>query len=127
SVGSLTAVVLLGVTMFARWLPVYREPALPVAAPVMTGPGRPPGTALPARGTPPPGQLFAPPAESHFPVAVIAAHGLLAGATLVGAVLPGLGAGGGCPGCGARGGGRPGPGGPAGGGAPPACRRASSR
>jgi len=94
SVGSLAAVVLLGVTMFARWLPVYREPALPVPAPVMTGPGRPPGTALPARGTPPPEQLFAPPAESHFPVAVIAAHGLLAGATLVLVVLTALGVGG---------------------------------
>jgi hypothetical protein len=94
SVGTLAAVVLLGVTMFARWLPVYREPALPVAPAVMTGPGRPPGTPLPARGTPPPERPSAAPAESHFPVAVIAAHGLLAGATLVLVVLTALGVGG---------------------------------
>ena len=95
SVATLTAVILLGITMFARWLPVYREPALPVAPAVLTGPGSPAGTVLPAEGTLPSGQLYTAPAESHFPVAVIAAHGLLAGATLVLVVLTALGVGGG--------------------------------
>ena len=52
------------------------------------------GTALQAEGTPPAGQLYAAPAESHFPVAVIAAHGLLAGVTLLLVVLTTLGVGG---------------------------------
>ena len=94
SVGTLTAIILLGLTMFARWLPVYREPALPVAPAVLTGPGWPAGTALSAEGTPPAEQLYVAPAESHFPVAVIAAHGLLAGVTLVLVVLTTLGVGG---------------------------------
>ena len=94
SVGTLAAGILLGLTMFARWLPVYREPALPAAPAVLTGPGVPAGTVLPAEGTPPAGQLYAAPAESHFPVAVIAAHGLLAGVTLVLVVLTTLGVGG---------------------------------
>jgi hypothetical protein len=38
--------------------------------------------------------LYAAPAESHFPVAVIAAHGLLAGVTLLLVVLTTLGVGG---------------------------------
>lgn len=94
SVGTLTAVILLGLTMFARWIPVYREPALPTAPAVLAGPGRPAGTVLPAGGTPPSELLSAAPAESHFPVAVIAAHGLLAGVTLVLVVLTTLGVGG---------------------------------
>src|SRR5262249_4467820 len=93
SVGTLAAVVLLGITMFARWLPVYREPA-PRAPAALTGPGGPAGMMLAAGGTPATEQLFAAPAESHFPVAVIAAHGLLAGVTLVLAVLTTLGVGG---------------------------------
>jgi len=94
SVGTLTVIILLGLTMFARWLPVYREPALPVAPAVLTGPGWPARTTLPAEETPPTGQLYAAPAESHFPVAVIAAHGLLAGVTLVLVMLTTLGVGG---------------------------------
>jgi hypothetical protein len=93
SVGTLIAGILLGLTMFARWLPVYREP-VPTAPAVLTGPGWPAGTVLPVEGTPPAGQLYAAPAESHFPVAVIAAHGLLAGVTLVLVVLTTLGVGG---------------------------------
>ena len=94
SVGTLTAIILLGLTMFARWIPVYREPALPTAPAVWAGPGQPAGTVLPAGGTPPSELLSAAPAESHFPVAVIAAHGLLAGVTLVLVVLTTLGVGG---------------------------------
>jgi hypothetical protein len=94
SVATLAAVVLLGLTMFARWLPVYREPLLPTAAGALTGPGRPAGTLVSAAGPPAADETLAVPAESHFPVAVIAAHGLLAGATLVLVVLTTLGVGG---------------------------------
>jgi len=94
SIGTLTAVVLLGITMFARWLPVYREPALPMAPAMSSVPGWPAGAPLPAGGTLATEQAFAAPAESHFPVAVIAAHGLLAGVTLVLVVLTTLGVGG---------------------------------
>jgi hypothetical protein len=73
--GLLAAVVALGVTMFARWIPVYRqEPALTV-------------------GSPSTGQVLTVPAESHFPLAVIAAHGLLAGVTLALVLLTALGVG----------------------------------
>ena len=61
----LAAVVLLGLTMFARWIPVYREPSPPVEV---------------LRAV---NETLAVPAEGNFPVAVIAAHGLLAGSTLV--------------------------------------------
>jgi hypothetical protein len=93
AVATLAAVVLLGITMFARWIPVYREPLRPAAAGVPTGSGRPPGTVLPAAGMSTAEQALAVPAESHFPVAVIAAHGLLAGATLILVVLTALGVG----------------------------------
>ncbi|MFF4352536.1 hypothetical protein [Streptomyces sp. NPDC001530] len=67
--GVLVAVALLGFTMFARWLPVYR-------------------TATPATGD------DATPAERHLPVPVVAAHGLLGAATLVLVLLAALGVGG---------------------------------
>jgi hypothetical protein len=94
SVGTLAAVILLGITMFARWLPVYREPPLPVASAALTGAWRPTETTRPAGETLTAEQLFEAPAESHFPVAVIAAHGLLAGVTLLLVVLTTLGVGG---------------------------------
>jgi len=86
--GTLAVVAALGITMFARWVPVYREHARPTAPAALTGPGRAAGV------TPPAGQPFAVPAESQFPVAVIAAHGLLAGVTLVLVVLTAIGGGG---------------------------------
>jgi hypothetical protein len=73
--GLLAVVVLLGLTMFARWIPVYREP--------------PPVEVLHAMN-----ETLAVPAEGNFPVAVIAAHGLLAGSTLVLVFLTALGVGG---------------------------------
>jgi len=73
AVGILGAIALLGATMFARWIPVYR------------GPARPPGPAQPPSGA------LAVPAEGNFPVAVVAAHGLLAVSTLVLALLTVLG------------------------------------
>ncbi len=74
--GLLSVVALLGVTMFARWIPVYREPAPPVRLPQA-----PEGTLAVA-------------AEGNFPVAVVAAHGLLAVSTLVLVLLTALGTGG---------------------------------
>jgi hypothetical protein len=74
--GLLGAVVLLGVTMFARWIPVYRAPA--VSARLLQSSG----------------ETLAVPAESNFPVAVVATHGLLAGSTLVLVFLTASGIGG---------------------------------
>ena len=75
AVGILGAIALLGATMFARWIPVYRGPARP------QGPMQLPGDAI------------AVPAEGNFPVAVVAAHGLLAVSTLVLALITVLGPG----------------------------------
>lgn len=73
----LVPVALLGFTMFARWLPGYRA-----------------RTAVPAGG---PGTTAAgdqAPAEQHFPVVVVGAHGVLAVATVVLVLLAALGVGG---------------------------------
>ena len=75
AVGILGAIALLGATMFARWIPVYRDPAQP------DSPGQLPGEAI------------AVPAEGNFPVAVVAAHGLLAVSTLILALVTVLGPG----------------------------------
>jgi hypothetical protein len=73
AVGILAAVAVLGLTMFARWIPVHRGPSRPVSPP------QPPAGAL------------AVPAEGNFPVVVVAAHGLLAVTTLILALLTALG------------------------------------
>jgi hypothetical protein len=71
AIGVLGGIALLGFTMFARWIPVYREPE--------------------TRAT---GQLsvagHSGPAEGNFPVAVVAAHGVFAVTTLVLAILTAL-------------------------------------
>ena len=72
--GVLAVIVLLGLTMFARWIPVYRGPA-------QSAHQAPDG-------------VLAVPAEGNFPVAVVATHGLLAGITLVLVLLTALGIGG---------------------------------
>ncbi|MFI0820123.1 hypothetical protein ACH4TX_34145 [Streptomyces sp. NPDC021098] len=72
----LLPVALLGFVMLARWIPVYRDRATAGAA--AAGPG--------AEATVP--------AERHFPVAVVVAHGLLAVVTLVLVLLTALGIGG---------------------------------
>src|SRR5215475_12697925 len=94
ALGVLATVILLGLTMFARWLPVYREPPVVAAAAPAPGPAWPMEPASSAGRTSTAEQVLAAPAESHFPVAVIAAHGLLAGATLVLVLLTMLGIGG---------------------------------
>jgi hypothetical protein len=72
AIGILGGIAALGATMFLRWIPVYR------------------GTGRPTSPQPPGGELTVP-AEGNFPVAVVAAHGLLAVATLVLALLAALG------------------------------------
>jgi hypothetical protein len=76
ALGTLTVIALLGLTMFARWIPVHRGPDRP-AAPV-----------------PSPGNPAAVPPESHFPEAVVACHGLLAASTYVLVLLTALNVGG---------------------------------
>lgn len=76
--GLLLPVALLGFVMLARWIPVYRNRAAVQTAPAAAGPG--------AEG--------AVPAERHFPLAVVLAHGLFAVLTLVLVLLTALGIGG---------------------------------
>ncbi|GAA1162060.1 hypothetical protein GCM10009630_70440 [Kribbella jejuensis] len=63
----LVPVALLGFTMLARWLPTYRNRATAAADP---------------------------PAERHFPIAVVGGHGLFAVVTVVLVLLTALGVGG---------------------------------
>ncbi|MFI8823572.1 hypothetical protein [Streptomyces sp. NPDC053431] len=74
SFGLLLPVALLGFVMLARWIPVHR------AGPAAAATARPTDETVPA--------------ERHFPVAVVLAHGLLAVATLVLVLLTALGIGG---------------------------------
>ncbi|GLY69025.1 hypothetical protein [Amycolatopsis taiwanensis] len=81
ALGLLVLVALLGFTMFVRWIPSYQARRTVTAAADAGGPG-----AATAAETPP--------AEQHFPVVVIGAHGLLAVATVVLVLLSALGVGG---------------------------------
>ncbi|MFK4145100.1 hypothetical protein [Streptomyces sp. NPDC004065] len=76
--GLLLPVALLGFVMLARWIPVHRARATAGAAATAAGPG--------AEATVP--------AEQHFPVPVVMAHGLLAVITVLLVLLTALGAGG---------------------------------
>jgi|SRR5262245_5625257 len=77
AVGILVAIALLGFTMFARWIPVYRTP---IAA------GGPQDGLL---------QMQEIPAEGNFPVVIVLAHGAFAVSTLTLVLLTALGIGGG--------------------------------
>ena len=68
--GLLVPVALLGFAMFARWVPVYREHAAGLGGGAQA------------------------PAERHFPVPVVLAHGLFAVVTVVLVLLTALGVGG---------------------------------
>ena len=104
AVGILAAIALLGLSMFARWIPVYRmaddEVRVPVGAALGAGPGAAP-TAGPA-AAPTAGPAAAPgspslreqPAEGSFPLFVVLAHGAFATSTVVLVVLTALGVGG---------------------------------
>jgi hypothetical protein len=83
ALGALTVIGLLGLLMFARWIPVHRGPDRPAA------PTPAPGTSTPAPGTP-----MAVPPESHFPEAVVACHGVLAATTYILVLLTSLNVGG---------------------------------
>ncbi|MCE0767414.1 hypothetical protein LWC35_31615 [Pseudonocardia kujensis] len=80
----LVVVALLGFTMFARWIPGYRARAAS-GVPAHAG-----ATASERGGSADPSQ----PAEQRLPVAVVAAHGLVAVATVVLVLLAALGIGG---------------------------------
>ena len=96
AVGILVAIALLGLTMFARWIPVYRmadeEVSMPVAAMSGGGPGASPGAA--PSGVPGVGSLRELPAEGSFPLLIVLAHGVFAVSTVVLVVLTALGVGG---------------------------------
>jgi len=92
AVGILVAIALLGFTMFARWIPVYRmaddEISVPVAAMAGGAPGAAPEGALGI------GMLQEKPAEGSFPLLIVLAHGVFAVSTVVLVVLTALGVGG---------------------------------
>jgi len=92
AVGILVAIALLGFTMFARWIPVYRmaddEISVPVAA--MAG-GAPVAAPEGVAGI---GTLHEKPAEGSFPLLIVLAHGVFAVSTVVLVVLTALGVGG---------------------------------
>lgn len=96
AVGILVAIALLGLTMFARWIPVYRmadgEVSVPVGAMSGGAPGAEPGaTPGTAPGMP---SLRDLPAEGSFPLLIVLAHGVFAVSTVVLVVLTALGVGG---------------------------------
>jgi hypothetical protein len=66
AIGVLGAVAVLGLSMFARWIPVHRGNPAPAA---------------------PDGAALGVPAEGNLPVVIVIAHGLLAVSTLVLALL----------------------------------------
>lgn len=78
----LAVVALGGFAMLARWIPVFRDRHAALPAPTAGG-----GTTKPEIS-----RAQAPP-EWHFPVAVVAAHGLFAATTLVLVLLTALGIG----------------------------------
>jgi hypothetical protein len=96
AVGILVAIALLGLTMFARWIPVYRmaddEIVLPVGAMSGGAPGAAPaGAPGDAPGMP---SLREMPAEGSFPLLIVLAHGVFAVSTVVLVLLTALGVGG---------------------------------
>jgi hypothetical protein len=73
AVAVLLGLAALGLTMFLRWIPVYQGSDDPVGAPG--------------------GAAYDVPAEGHFPVILVACHGLLAVTTLILVLLTALGVG----------------------------------
>jgi hypothetical protein len=86
ALGILCGIALLGFTMFARWIPVYRT--ADAAAPVLVPSGaaaEPVQSAQFADATPP---------EGNFPLVVVVAHGTFAVSTVALVLLTALGVGG---------------------------------
>lgn len=94
AVGILVAIALLGLSMFARWIPVYRMADEAVSVPVGAMSGGPPGAAPGPGPVPGPGSLRDLPAEGSFPLLIVLAHGVFAFSTVVLVVLTALGVGG---------------------------------
>jgi hypothetical protein len=92
AVGILVAIAVLGLSMFARWIPVYRMADEEISVPVRAMSGGPPGAApAPVPGI---GSLRELPAEGSFPLLIVLAHGVFAVSTVVLVVLTALGVGG---------------------------------
>ena len=90
ALGILGGIALLGVTMFARWIPVYRtQGVMPAPVPVPVGAGLEP--AEPAR---PAMVIQDGPPEGNFPLFIVIAHGTFAVTTVVLVLLSALGVGG---------------------------------
>ena len=87
ALGILGCIALLGFTMFARWIPVYRtQGATPELLPVPVGAGLEPAPpALVIQDGPP---------EGNFPLFIVIAHGTFAVSTVVLVLLSALGIGG---------------------------------
>jgi hypothetical protein len=96
AVGILVAIALLGLSMFARWIPVYRMADEELSVPVRAMSGGPPEGAHDAMpgGVPGIGSLRELPAEGSFPLLIVLAHGVFAVSTVVLVVLTALGVGG---------------------------------
>jgi len=88
AVGILVGIALLGLAMFARWIPVYRMADDVVRAPVGATVGATAG------GTPAGRPSRELPAEGSFPLLIVLAHGAFAVSTVVLVVLTALGVGG---------------------------------
>jgi|SRR5215472_850718 len=89
AVGILVPIALLGLSMFARWIPVYRMADEDVSVPVGAVSGGAPGaTPAPVPGI---GSLRERPAEGSFPLLIVLAHGVSAVSTVVLVVLTALG------------------------------------
>jgi hypothetical protein len=92
AVGILVGIALLGLAMFARWIPVYRmaddDVRVPVGATVGATAAATAGGTLAGRS---PREL---PAEGSFPLLIVLAHGAFAVSTVVLVVLSALGVGG---------------------------------
>lgn len=89
----LLPVALLGFTMFARWIGVYRSAAGAAPNPGSTSSGRTPAGTAPTATAAPATADATLPAERHLPVPVVTAHGLLAVTTLVLVLLAAIGVG----------------------------------
>ena len=87
ALGILGGIALLGFTMFARWIPVYRtQGAMPEPVLVPVGAGlKPAQPAMVIQDGPP---------EGNFPLFIVIAHGLFAVSTVILVVLSALGIGG---------------------------------
>ena len=87
ALGILGGIALVGFTMFARWIPVYRTTgAVPEPVPVPVGAGLQPASPVQAAREGPP--------EGNFPLFIVVAHGLFAVSTVILVLLTALGVGG---------------------------------